>query len=45
MNGVINNDKLAEVFAALLGWLIVKIFNRGFRGNMVWHTWRRQRWR
>ncbi|MDY0095004.1 MAG: hypothetical protein RBT80_20095 [Candidatus Vecturithrix sp.] len=30
MNGVINNDKLAEVFAALLGWLIVKIFKQGF---------------
>ena len=29
MNGVINNDKLAEVFASLLLWLLVKIFKHG----------------
>jgi hypothetical protein len=30
LSGVVNNDKLAEVFTALLFWLIVKIFKRGF---------------
>ena len=33
MNGVINNDKLAEVFASLLFWIMVKIFKQG----MTWH--------
>jgi len=30
MNGVISNDKLAEVFATLLLWMLVRIFKQGF---------------
>ncbi|GAK57902.1 hypothetical protein U27_04874 [Candidatus Vecturithrix granuli] len=29
MNGVINNDKLAEVFASLLFWILVNLFKNG----------------
>lgn len=29
MNGVISNDKLAEVFATLLFWILIRIFKQG----------------
>ncbi len=35
MNGVISDDKFAEVFLALLFWLIVRIFSRGIKWRYV----------
>jgi len=33
MNGSINNDKLVEIFAALLFWVMVRIFKHGMTGR------------
>ncbi len=37
MNGVISDDKLAEVFTALFFWLTVKIMKNGWTA-VCWHT-------
>jgi hypothetical protein len=35
MNGAITNDKFAEVFVALMFWIMVKIFKNGMQGGYV----------